>query len=739
MRDYLFLRHPLHCFQPRCLWLLCLVLAISFNSPIISQTSLTLTDEQAASGGIFIPRNGGFEGCIGKSHVFFSQTDGGVMSVVNGTWSKLEPIAKLDMVFHVQDIETGDPIEVRQSFDKNPRILFLEEGNERIGIRVLFNLYDARQIIHGHGMTETWLHSDGQMFLTAATMFENVAAHAAISEARLDIDIPEEYQAKNVEVTDMTVANQHIFLTSSRAIQGKSGLMLYWKSGKMEHNTYIYRSSFGLKGAPSYFRWPDYFRQAYTQRTLPDYIDAEGERAPWPPGRGAYMAEIKPTTEGIRMIWPTAVNEKNPTASFNTLFRLAIVEDQEVAKGVIAAEQELVQMSVTGGVIHGGDKGYNDQEGCYEIRKSGEQPVQIKLPADPHARTVRIKVIGLSGHGAVVTTLGETKLLPQLSTDGGIADDPLAPIRDQPEGPANAALVTIKLGDMPQVFTLQEEDGIQLVYQSRDSRRNFMIYSSKTGPRWSGLQFSLVDGHARHMRAYENPDWALTENLLHWFAYMGYSPEQMLDQLRDFEIIKNGPDEIVFKYTSNNANDGAQSVFEVSVNTTTPAMQMNVKAEFIVLEHWPYKSVQFFDIFPFRGVEPKDWWYNHVLFMDKDHKWRTFETVDQIYQGEQDKFSQGPSFQGLFSSDRGNMLMLTKNFSTNLPTHYVICSNYVDLHSNVTFDEIINQSGSLDPGYRVSVEYELAIWGDEKVTTDQMIEIAKKSLDANHLVLLEDN
>ena len=28
----------------------------------------------------------------------------------------------------------------------------------------------------------------------------------------------------------------------------------------------------------------------------------------------------------------------------------------------------------------------------------------------------------------------------------------------------------------------------------------------------------------------------------------------------------------------------------------------------------PYKSVQFFDVFPFRGVEPKDWWYENVLF-----------------------------------------------------------------------------------------------------------------------------
>ena len=91
----------------------------------------------------------------------------------------------------------------------------------------------------------------------------------------------------------------------------------------------------------------------------------------------------------------------------------------------------------------------------------------------------------------------------------------------------------------------------------------------------------------------------------------------------------------------------------MSAQADAPAMQIDVNATFTVLEHWPYKSVQYFDIFPFRGVEPKDWWYDHVLFMDRDHKARTFETVAQVYQGEQDKHSVGSTFQGLFSSDRG--------------------------------------------------------------------------------------
>ena len=121
--------------------------------------------------------------------------------------------------------------------------------------------------------------------------------------------------------------------------------------------------------------------------------------------------------------------------------------------------------------------------------------------------------------------------------------------------------------------------------------------------------------------------------------------------------------------------------------------------------------------------------------MDADYKWRTFETVSQTYDGEQDKHSSGPTFQGLYSSDRGNMLMLTKNFKTELPTHYVICGNYVDLHSTVTFDELLMQPNTLEKGYQFGVEYELAIWGDEKLSRDQLIEISKNSLEAETLVL----
>ena len=157
-----------------------------------------------------------------------------------------------------------------------------------------------------------------------------------------------------------------------------------------------------------------------------------------------------------------------------------MVPDEKIAKSFTDAETDPVKLIVEGGVIHGNDQGYNDQEGCYEIRKTGKNHLSVTLPADQLERTIRVKVVRLTGTGAETMPLDGRALVPQLSTDGGIADDPLAPIHDQPEGPANAALVTVKLLDKAQILTVKEEDGIQLVYQSRDSRRNFIHHDRQT-------------------------------------------------------------------------------------------------------------------------------------------------------------------------------------------------------------------------------------------------------------------
>lgn len=680
----------------------------------------------APAGGMFIPRNGGHEGRIGEAHVFIDSTAGGAMEVVTGEWPGLSSLARVEMVFAVRKEGEAETVEVRQSFDRNPEIVFLEEGNARIGVRVKCKLYDKGHLYHGYGMTETWMYPNGEMFVTVAAAFEDPLAHTAVTDAGVVVELSDRYSAASVgadpveDVELASLAEPRQFSFSDEALPGRHVLLsgdgrpplgLYWRTGKMAHDTFVYR---GGKGAPTYHRWPAYLPQAFAY------------------GSGSAPKAVELGAHSLQLRWPPR-NGARPV--FEALFRIAALDDPNALGAYVEAERSLAKLGVEGGAIHGSMGGYNDQEGAYEVRKSAN-PMTVTLPADATGRIIRIKAIALKGCGAVVATLNGQPVVPHLSSDGGIADDPLAPIREHPEGPADMAVVTAKLAEEPQTLTLSEEPGVQFAYQARDPWRNVACFTSKGGGRHSGFKFSLVDGRARNMRGYAKREWALTENLLTWFSFCGFTPEHMVDQLTDFQVLKNGPDEAILRYVSTNANGRARSEYLVHVPADSPAMQMNVTATFRVAEGWPYGDCQFFDVFPFRGVEPEDWWYDEVLWLTPDGRVKTMRTVEQTYDGDTELSTiSGGGFFALYSSDRGNMLMLTKNFKPELPASYVICGNYIDFHMDVQF---IGEDGKPRPpekGFQASVQYDLAIWGDENTTRQELIGIGKESIKAGRLAL----
>ena len=662
-------------------------------------------------GGIFIPRNTGYEGRMGLAHVLFDRANGGVMSVVNGEWPNLQPLSQFSMVFNVQCANSDKASLVRQDFDHAPQFDFLEEGNDRIGMRVHFKLYDLANRYLGHGMTETWLYPNGEMYVTAGASFEGTEP-VQVTESRLEGTLPAAYTLAAPATAPITVeekegTGKYALFTAPNL----PGLAIYWRSKWKGFNTVVYR---GLgTGAPTYWRWPDYFCQAYGGGAYPKQLEAE-------PGKAIFR-------------WPVDAKPK----SFNALFRVAAPANEEQAKAYVAAERDLVKMTVTGGVIHGNQNGYNDIEGAYELRKNAD-PMVVTLPADPAGRTIRVKAIALKKTGAVTAVLDGKSLVPQLSADGGIADDPLAPIHEQPEGAADMAMVTVKLTDKPQTLTFREVDGVQYTYQTRDAWREIDCFTTKGGGRNAGFRFSLIDGHNRDMRAYGHTDWALTENLLTWFTFCGYTPEQVMDQLRDFEVLKNGPDEAIFRYVSVNGTETGQSEFIVRVPADSPAMRMDVTATFTVLGPFPFNGVQFFDVFPFRGVWTQDWWYDEILWLMRDGRWKTMKTVSYKVDGDKkvESFA-GGGFFGLYSSDRGNMLMLTKNFKPELPIEHIICGNYIDYHMTMKFPDVNGKPAYPTKGFTASMQYELAVWGDHRLTRKQLIDIGTKSLKANTLVLPE--
>ena len=138
-------------------------------------------------------------------------------------------------------------------------------------------------------------------------------------------------------------------------------------------------------------------------------------------------------------------------------------------------------------------------------------------------------------------------------------------------------------------------------------------------------------------------------------------------------------------------------------------------------------------------MRTEEWWYPHVLWLTPDGRWKTMDTVRTSYDGDKSlQRIEGDGFFALYSSDRGNMLMLTRRFEPALPTDYIICGNYIDYHMDIKFPDGKGRFAPLVKGFAVSCEYELALWGDASLDRDRLIDIGRQSLAAGKLMLPDE-
>jgi len=705
------------------------------------------TDRQ----GIFVPRNGGIEGRLGASHIYVDTTAGGVLELVRGKWPNLQRVSRIEPRFSLRLPPATDPLTVKQGLDRNPAVIYLEEGSERMGVRVRYKLYDTGNGYRGHGMTETWAYPNGEVFVVCAASFEgmakpytdggvkvkvakatavsfytvasNVAERAVVTEAGTWIDCTDTGTMPILGTGSTEVGGAAVVTVTPFADESLPGrfalvnagtenaLALYWRSGKMQFNNFVYRSG---GGSPTYYQWPSFLRQAYA-------------------GQG--VRQLRSAPGGLCLDWLSDGVDPGPNPEFVAVFRLAAGVGAGGVASFVDDERDPLALAVEGGVVHGNQGGYNDQEGVYEVRKSGN-PLRVTIPGDAVSGWVGLKIVGLTGYGGVWATLDGEAVTVQLSAEGGIADDPLAPIRQSPEGPADTAFVNVPVAGTARVLEVSEGAGVQLAYQRRDPLRNLACFSSRGDGQHAAFRFSLADGVLRNMRAHGRRDWALTENLMYWFAYCGFTPEQLLNELRGFAVTENGPEGAAFRYVGRNATGGAESDFEVRVPHASESMRLDVKARFTVRECWSYKGAQFFDVFPFRGVWPRDWWYDEVLWVAPDGRVKWLSTLDRTFGGDKDLVDMsGPMFLAMHASERGNMVMFVHRFEPAHPVDYVICGNYVDFHMTVRFPGADGSSALPTKGETVAMEYQLALWGDENTTREELIALGRESLRRGRLAL----
>jgi hypothetical protein len=151
-----------------------------------------------------------------------------------------------------------------------------------------------------------------------------------------------------------------------------------------------------------------------------------------------------------------------------------------------------------------------------------------------------------------------------------------------------------------------------------------------------------------------------------------------------------------------------------------------------ILRPWNGNNVEFSDIFPYPSRLVETWQHDAVLFMDQT-------TTSMVYTLRPDTSTRSTVdgdaganlFYGLFSSDGGNVLAFMKNRQhEQLPFHYSVCGNYIDVHVN-----LLPGQDPVPAGTVFEVEYVTEVFGDGETTAEQIRSIGECSLQAGELVV----
>ena len=689
------------------------------------------TTDRVVKSGVFRTWPKQIEGRVGGIRVAFERNAGGAFSLLAGKGGSVLGSVSVHMQLEGAN---GERLEVRQEADSNPDFYFLEEGPQRIGLRVLYRLYDQKEVYHGDGFQEVWIYPNGDLFCSVQTRLTDELAHAAVTNAWLEIKLARTHSKmrvgtpspSEVDATTLESGAEFGFKDSlpgrSVVAEGKrSAVALHWLGeGGRAGGIYIRRET----PPPFYHRWPTLYDQFYMggSHGSPGWKAHDSGRLEIKKERG------RPTL----CLWWVKDSQvpANDWVRLDGIFAISLGRDAGELGRRVAARQDQLHLGVQGGV----DCGYDDLEDCYMVRKTSN-PVQVGLPRDAFGREARVKVFGLVGKGAVVVKVDGKEVPANLESDGGIVDDPFVPVLVQPHAPARECVLSVKLSpDEERALTVEEGPGVQLSYQSAywsvDQRRNWVLFSDKCGER-GGFEFSTFDGKARNICAYGGNREAVTELALFWFKDCGHSPQDYLNQTRDFQIIKNGPREVQFYYRGVNFSDRAQSEFWVTIPWRSDVLQMQMKCRFTVLETWKWDMNQFYDVFPHEGVYTEKWWYDRVLSLGSNGR------VGMMHTRENPQHKSGidpveeKAFFAMYPSDRGNLLTLVKSIRpAGHRLHPSICGNYIDHHFDVEVGEPPIKAGTV-----IEADYDLALYGDGATTQEELLEIGRKSLEAGRFVL----
>ena len=640
---------------------------------------------------------------------------GGLSLVSGGLTVDVASVVELDCAHTPGSSDFGKTVTLRQAEDAAPDILPVEEGPQRLGLRVLYKLLDAAGHYHGDGLQEAWVYPDGQVFFAFGLRLVDSASHPVLRGARI------EFACGGAPLTPPAgwrgAAAFGAALPEKRLLLGAPGgkaLGLFWVD---DVGIRPFRMDF--QTPPFYHRWPHLVHQWGTHKW-----ETRGWAAD-PTAKVTFTAEGRPPLAGMRWVDGAKLTPAKEHALYGLMgisLNGTMAETQKRAR----AHQAPLPPKVSGGEL----RGYDPVDAVYEIMKTDTQETTVEFGADALERTARVRIFKLRGEGSITTEVDGRRVEAQLLSMGRCTDDPLVPVRVMPHGAADEAVVSLALkAGGPTRLTLREAQGMHASYQMRDAWRSVVPWRS--GCREGDMEFSLRDGRGRRLRKPGAADEAIAEHPFFWLLHCGYSPSHYVNCLRDFDVTQNGPERVEFRYVSDNLGGRIRNETTVTLPNDPCALRMQTRHAFTTLGQWEHGTFEFFDTFPFITNDPRRWYYDRVLYIPEGGPVRRIETRGTLDGNRSMMDFSRRCFFAMLSSDRGNIFVLVRNVhppATRMRAH--LCGCWIDLHLDIYCDTV-----PVPPGQTFSVETDLAIHGDARTTDADALRIAERSLAADALVL----
>lgn len=622
---------------------------------------------------------------------------------------------ELDCAHTPGSADFGKTVVLRQEEDAAPDILPVEEGPQRIVLRVLYKLLDAAGHYHGDGLQEAWVYPDGQVFFAFGLRLVDSASHPTLRGARIEfacagavLTPPAGWRGEAKFGAELP--ERRLALASA---DGKA-LGLFWAA---DAGVRPFRMEF--KTPPFYHRWPHLFHQWGTHKW---------ETRGWaidPTAKVTFAGQGQTGLAAMR--WVDGASLK-PSAehSFYGLLGVSVGAPEEETRRRALAHRTPLTPAVTGGEL----RGYDPVDAVYEVMKTNARETTVSFPADAQGRTARVRVFKLGGKGSIAAEVDGKRVDAQILSQGNCTDDPLVPVRVMPHGAADEAVVSLSLKpDAPTRVTVREGEGMHASYQVRDAWRSVIPWRS--GCAEGDMEFSLRDGRGRRLRKPGAAAEAIAEHPFFWLLHCGYSPSHYINDLREFEVTENGPERIGFKYVSENLGGRIRNETTVTLPYDPRALRVQTRHAFTTLGQWEHGTFEFFDTFPFITNDPRRWYYDRVLFMPAGEPARRIDVRGEL-DGKRSMmdFVRSCCF-ALLSSDRGNIFVLVRNPqppATRMRVH--LCGCWIDLHLDIYCD-----TTPVPAGRTFSVETDMAVCGDATLTDADAAAVAERSLAANALVL----